>query len=225
MEDCGSEYQYDAFVSYSSIDKRWVKDMLVPRLEADGLRICIDCRDFAPGPPSIENIERAIRASRKILVVITPAYLKSSWTGFEAIRTLTEDPLNRGRRLLPLVKEKCEFHLGFTPFTYLNFADPEDEALEWERLLKAIRELSATPHQSGSSKVQCLLSSMEIAFPSDGDLRNLCFEHFGDIYRSLRETDRWDYMAREIITYCMGRGSTDMLWGLIRQQNHKGAAE
>jgi hypothetical protein len=221
MEDSSPEYQYDAFVSYSSIDKRWVKDVLLPRLEANGLRACIDYRDFAPGSPSMENIERAIRASRTILVVITPAYFKSSWTGFEAIRTLTEDPLNRGRRLLPLVKEKCEFHLGFTPFTYLNFADPEDEGLEWERLLKAIREPPAL-HQSGASEVQSLLASLKAAFPNDEELRNLCFEHFGEIYRNLRETDRRDHIAREIITHCMSRGSTGILWDLIRQRNPQG---
>ncbi|NLW36880.1 MAG: toll/interleukin-1 receptor domain-containing protein [Syntrophorhabdus aromaticivorans] len=129
MEDCSLAYQYDAFVSYSSKDRPWVKDILLRRLEDNALRVCIDYRDFIPGLPSVENIQQAIRASRKILLVITPDYLKSSWTGFEAIRVQTTDPANERLRLLPLLRVKCEFYLGYTPLTYLNFADPEDEEL------------------------------------------------------------------------------------------------
>jgi hypothetical protein len=40
---------YDVFVSYSHDDEEWVENTLLERLEAAGLRVCIDFRDFAPG--------------------------------------------------------------------------------------------------------------------------------------------------------------------------------
>jgi len=43
-----AEYAYDVFISYSHKDEAWVTQTLLPRLEAAGLRVCIDYRDFAP---------------------------------------------------------------------------------------------------------------------------------------------------------------------------------
>ncbi len=40
---------YDIFISYSHLDSEWVKDWLVPRLEAAGLSVCIDYSDFEIG--------------------------------------------------------------------------------------------------------------------------------------------------------------------------------
>jgi hypothetical protein len=223
MADGNSDYQYDAFISYSSKDKPWVWNVLLKRLEDNGLKVCIDKRDFPPGPLSIKNIKRAILTSRKTLLVITPDYLKSSWTGFEANLVQTFDPTNERLRFLPLLKEKCEFYLGFTPFTYLNFADPENEELEWERLLSAIKEKPT--ERLVTSEVIRLKGCMKVVFPSDVDLRSFCFDHFEEVYRNLRETDRWDHIAIAIISYCKSRGSTDELWNLMRQRNPKTTAE
>lgn len=53
------QFPYDVFISYSHADGAWVRGWLLPRLEAAGLRVCIDERDFDLGVPSIVNIERA----------------------------------------------------------------------------------------------------------------------------------------------------------------------
>jgi hypothetical protein len=47
----------DVFVSYSHTDTAWVWDWLRPRLEAAGLRVCLDPRDFDVGVPSLEHDE------------------------------------------------------------------------------------------------------------------------------------------------------------------------
>ena len=140
MPNRDPDFQYDTFISYSSKDLPWVRDVLLRRIEDNGLKVCIDYRDFIPGFQSVKNMERAVLTSRKTLLVITPNYLESSWTALEAVLVQTADPSNEQLRLIPLLKEKCSFHLGFTPLTYLNFADPVDEEQEWERLLRAIKE-------------------------------------------------------------------------------------
>ena len=61
------------FISYSHHDKAWVCEWLLPRLEAAGLKVLIDTRDFAVGAPVLVNIERAVEASRRTLLVLTPA--------------------------------------------------------------------------------------------------------------------------------------------------------
>ena len=39
-------FEYDVFLSYSHADGDWVKTELLPALEAAGLKINIDFRDF-----------------------------------------------------------------------------------------------------------------------------------------------------------------------------------
>ena len=36
-------YTHDVFVSYSHVDRPWVADVLVPKLEAGGVRVLIRC--------------------------------------------------------------------------------------------------------------------------------------------------------------------------------------
>jgi hypothetical protein len=58
-------------------------------LEAAGLRVCIDYRDFAPAAAILNEIERAIRSSHKTLFVFSPAYRQSEWSQLEQSRRET----------------------------------------------------------------------------------------------------------------------------------------
>ncbi|XP_033096282.1 toll-like receptor 13 [Anneissia japonica] len=78
-------YIFDAFISYSSKDCNWVSNVLHPTLENDpyNFRLCIDYRDFMPGDSIIDNIARAIRCSRKTIMILTKNFLRSQWCYFE----------------------------------------------------------------------------------------------------------------------------------------------
>jgi len=69
-----TQFTYDVFVSYSDADGQWVRDELWPQLEGAGLKIS-DYLEFELGVPKIVNIERAIEASRKVLLILTPDWL------------------------------------------------------------------------------------------------------------------------------------------------------
>ncbi|HSM80896.1 MAG TPA: toll/interleukin-1 receptor domain-containing protein, partial [Nodosilinea sp.] len=99
---------YDVFISYSTQDKAWVRGELLQTLENAGLTVCIDCRDFRPGAPSVTEIERLMEASRRTLVVLTPSYLASEWTKFETLLLQTDDPANQNLRLLPILQTPCD---------------------------------------------------------------------------------------------------------------------
>jgi len=91
----GGEQTYDVFISYSHRDEGWVTGTLLPRLEAAGLQVCIDFRDFRPGRPSLVNMENAVERSRKTLLVLTPAWVESEWTDFESLLIQSDDPAER----------------------------------------------------------------------------------------------------------------------------------
>jgi hypothetical protein len=132
--------QYDAFVSYSHHDRDWVDDVLIGRLEAAGLRVCVDTRDFAPGVSSIVEMERAVLQSRKTLLVLTPDYLASEWTGFESILTQTLDPAARQRRMIPLLLKPCEMPLRIRALVHIPFTDNTRWDERFDKLVAAIRD-------------------------------------------------------------------------------------
>jgi CheY-like chemotaxis protein len=131
--------RYDAFVSYSRADRDWVHRVLVPGLEAGGLRLCLDSRDFVPGAFSLTEMERCVRESRRMLLVLTPAYLRSEWTRFEAALAQTLDPDAGQRRLLPILLEPCEPPLRISALSHADFTDGGDIQLHLSRLAVAIR--------------------------------------------------------------------------------------
>jgi hypothetical protein len=129
---------FDAFVSYSSVDRPWVRDWLIPRLDRAGLRACVDYRDFKIGCACVLNTEWAICNSTAIILVITPHWVQSEWTNFEAALVQSEDPLGRKGRLLPLLKERCELPKRLKILTYADFTALPTIDTEWARLLSAI---------------------------------------------------------------------------------------
>jgi CheY-like chemotaxis protein len=132
------DFSYDVFISYSSKDQAWVRNKLLPRLEAAKLRVCIDFRDFQVGAPSVTEMERAVQTSRRILAILTPSYLGSDWTKFEHLMTSTLDPANQERRFIPLLKDRCERPLRIKYLTYVDFTSPDHLELSWKRLLEAL---------------------------------------------------------------------------------------
>lgn len=90
-------YTYDAFVSYASENEDFVKNNLLPNLEENfGLRLCIHDRDFTPGKEIAANIVNAIQNSRKIVFLLSPAFLQSYWCMFEFNMTRMEKIYLRG---------------------------------------------------------------------------------------------------------------------------------
>ena len=78
-ESSNVSYRYDAFVLYSSIDddRLFVHFKLVHELEkVYGFLLCIHHRDFLAGCDILDNIEQAIRSSRKVLVIMSENFFK-----------------------------------------------------------------------------------------------------------------------------------------------------
>jgi len=139
------EFQYDAFISYSHHNSAWVRNTLLPHLEHEGLRVCIDFRDFELGAPSLVNMENAVERSCKTLLVLTPNWVTGEWTEFEALLIQTKDPAGRGRRILPLMVQACDLPPRLEVFTYLDLTDPAEFDFQMRRLVAAIRSAPQSP--------------------------------------------------------------------------------
>jgi len=73
--------RYDLFVSYADADRAWVEGYLLDALDQAGIRIFSQAT-FELGRPRLLEFERAVRESRRTLLVISPAYLADNFGQF-----------------------------------------------------------------------------------------------------------------------------------------------
>ncbi len=135
-------FAYDVFVSYrfQEPDRTWVRKPLLKALEARGLKVCVDYRDFRLGAPLVKEMERAVEQSRYTLAVLTPAYLKSNFTDLETILAQHVGLEKSQRRLLCIMREPCEPRLGLRTQLWLDMTDDEEFEANVERLAYELRK-------------------------------------------------------------------------------------
>ncbi|XP_069098419.1 toll-like receptor 13 [Pleurodeles waltl] len=145
------QYDFDAFVSYSSCDEAWVVREFLPNLEERGppfFKVCLHGRDFEVGKDIMDNIVDSIYRSRWVVCLISRHYLRSHWCSLEVrmatyrllaerkdslvmvfLEKVSTRSLSRYHQLAKLVKKK----------TYLEWEeDLVQQPLFWARLRKAI---------------------------------------------------------------------------------------
>jgi hypothetical protein len=118
-------YSYDVFISYRHKlpSMNWVRDILVPRLEADGFSTIIDFRDFRLGAPLISEMNRAVIESRYTLAILTPSYLRSGFTELESIMAEHIGIQEGQRRLIAIMRERCKPRLSIQARLWLDMSN------------------------------------------------------------------------------------------------------
>ncbi|XP_066015638.1 uncharacterized protein [Pocillopora verrucosa] len=78
------EFEYDAFVIFSSQDSDWVTKTLILTLEEKhGFKCCVHYRDFVVGVPFRENMVNSVYKSRKTIAVVSNNFFNSNYCGSE----------------------------------------------------------------------------------------------------------------------------------------------
>src|SRR5215218_9321671 len=140
-----AEFTYDTFVSYrhQEPDKTWVRTFFVPELEAAGLRICVDHRDFRLGAPLVTEMARAVEQSRTTVAVLSPAYLEGRFAELENVLAEHLGLEERAVRLIYVVREPCEPPLRMRARLRLDLTTDEEVVEGLPRLIAALRETPA----------------------------------------------------------------------------------
>lgn len=136
-EPAAAGLPYDAYVSYADADREWVEQRLVPPLAGAGRRLFLD-HDLPPGGVEVEERCRAVAASRKTLLVLSRELLdRGRWGLVEEAVTRELDPAALKRRLIPVLRERCEVPLRMRPLVTVDLSDGGDRR-EWRRLIEAL---------------------------------------------------------------------------------------
>jgi|RhiMetdeSRZDD1v2_1073273.scaffolds.fasta_scaffold40620_2 caspase domain-containing protein/TIR domain-containing protein len=133
---------YDVFVSYrqQEPDKSWVRKTLLPKLEAEGVKTCIDYRDFRLGAALIKEMQRAVLQSRYSLAVLTSAYLQSNFTDFENVLAQHLGLEKGQRRLLAIMREECAPELRLRAQLWLDMTNDDEFEMNVQRLVYELRQ-------------------------------------------------------------------------------------
>ena len=132
--------EYDVFVSYSNYDKDWVENWLLPKFKKADVRFFVGSQDFELGAPRVTEIERAIRASRRTLLIITPEYLNSTWTQYESLIVQTRDLAASQRKILPIILKSCALPVGIDSLVSLDFTRPDEQIHAYNRLIQELTQ-------------------------------------------------------------------------------------
>ena len=137
-------FRYDAYISYveREPDAGWVWDMLVPRLEAAGLRMAVSGDSETPGVARVVNIERGIRQAKRTVVVLSDVYLADRMADFENVLAQTMGIQEGAYRLLPVkfgALDESRLPVRLSMLTALNLTHPARAEREFERLVQALR--------------------------------------------------------------------------------------
>ncbi|PYS93630.1 MAG: hypothetical protein DMF64_04330 [Acidobacteria bacterium] len=137
-----SEYKHDVFISYSPQDKWWVNEVLIARLNRAQISY-IDEYKFEPGELKVVAIDDAIISSRRVLIVITAAYLNSTLTEFISSgafsHMLSKNKDERLARVIPVFKDEVDIEAlppRIQSVVAIELYTGEDD--EWTRLITAL---------------------------------------------------------------------------------------
>ncbi|HLO17951.1 MAG TPA: toll/interleukin-1 receptor domain-containing protein [Anaerolineales bacterium] len=142
-----TKFKYDVFISYSGKDRSWIKKNLLPKLKQKGLKTCVDYRDFPAGKSSMVNMSDAVNKSRHTLLVMTPNWVKTEWTFFEALLARRKDPTGIRQRTIPLLVKKCKVADILSILTWVDFTERGSKATAWNQLYTALGKRPSPKHK------------------------------------------------------------------------------
>lgn len=135
-----------AFVSYCRADADFVLT-LAGDLKAGGASVWVDQRDLAPGTRWDAAIQSALSAAGRILVVLSPAAVRSTNVMDEVSFALDE-----GKTVIPIIYQECVIPFRLRRLQHVDFRHDYDGALK--SLLKTLtdRDSAAGPEVSSDEK-------------------------------------------------------------------------
>lgn len=137
-------YPFDVFISYldQGRDYDWVLDELVPLLENSGLKVTDSHTAPIAGATRISNMETGFRISRRILLVMSDAYLQDKAAMFENVLFQDMGMCEGSWRVIPVYWEslnKNQIPPRLDMLSGINLTDPRRQEREKQRLLANLR--------------------------------------------------------------------------------------
>lgn len=94
------------FISYTHKNKSWA-EWIGYALQLEGFEIVIQAWDFRPSSNFVLEMQQAVIASNRTILVLSPDYMKSAFTAPEWAAAFVDDPQGFERKIVPILVEDC----------------------------------------------------------------------------------------------------------------------
>lgn len=132
-----SEATADVFIYYAAEDEPWVEGYLIDALEAAGIDYSWE-EAFRLGVPKIEEFDRAIAQSKRVLLVLTPAFVVDQFGQFTASLAAHYGLETGTWPVIPLILKPVELPPRLAQLRELDATDPDDWPNVIERLCQEL---------------------------------------------------------------------------------------
>jgi sulfatase modifying factor 1 len=131
------------FISYATVDTKFAH-RLADDLQRLGVPVWIAPESIRPGEGWVEAIERGLRESSHMVVVLTPAALESKWVRKETDVAIAQE--RKGRiQVIPLEVEPCEVPLLLSSYQMVSFRRDYDAGLSQLANILGVRVTPSEP--------------------------------------------------------------------------------
>ncbi|XP_053622829.1 protein toll-like [Plodia interpunctella] len=174
-EDIDKDRKYDAFISFSHKDEKFVAEKLIPVLESGSrpFKLCVHYRDWIVGEWIPAQIASSVEQSRRTIIVLSRSFVESVWGTMEfrvAHKRAQEEKMTRIVVILledapPDGELDAELRAYLSTNTYVKWGDP----WFWEKLRYALAggRVGAKPKPEKKPK-----SVLNVRLNSSGQLVN-----------------------------------------------------
>src|SRR5262249_42322656 len=149
----------DFFISYNRADRVWA-EWLAWQLEDAGWSTVIQAWDFRPGSHFVLAMDRAVQEARRLLLVLSPSYLASTFTASEWGTFFARDPAGAQGLLLPVRVAECDVDGPLGQIVYVGLVGLDADAAR-ERRLAVVGEGREQPASSPQYPGVSALTSRE----------------------------------------------------------------
>ncbi|XP_063414697.1 toll-like receptor 13 [Mytilus trossulus] len=146
------DFEFHAFVVYCDADREWVHSEFIKRMEHEQIKLCVHHREFDPGVPITENIDKYMNKSWKVVIIMSNDFASSDWCQWEC-DYVQERRRRQGKDACVLIMLKAidAYHmtsgirslLHTTP--YLRYKKGIGEALFWQAVMNTLRRPLSVP--------------------------------------------------------------------------------
>lgn len=133
----------DFFVSYTNADRAWA-EWIAWQLEAEGYQVVVQAWDFTPGHDWVHEMQRATATAKRVVAVLSVAYLESSHGEAEWRAFYADDPSGKRALLLPVRVDPVEPPGLLKTRVYVDLVGT-DAAVARAALLAAARGVRGKP--------------------------------------------------------------------------------
>lgn len=139
MNDTEKKGSTKVFLSYASEDKptaRYIADAL----KRSGVSTWFDEWELAGGDSIVQHVERAVTSSDIVLVLLSPASVKSTWIQAEWSAAFSRELNDRAIRIIPVLIADCEIPPLLASRVYLDIRENKEAGVQ-----RLVDQLAAAP--------------------------------------------------------------------------------